>query len=135
MTKVNIFVLVKTFEDVFRKRKVFSCEICKNFRSTSFYRTPPVAAFGLWKDGKHLEDEGTNQAEACNLIKKQTLAQVFFSVNFAKFLRTPFWQSTSGRLFLTNILACTSVGFFLTDLFYVNLVNIYDCIEINIGVW
>ena len=37
---------------------VFSCEICKNFRSTSFYRTPPVAAFGLWKDGKYSEDEG-----------------------------------------------------------------------------
>ena len=30
-----------------------------------------------------------SQTEACNFIKKETLAQVF-SVNFAKFLRTPF---------------------------------------------
>ena len=28
------------------------------------------------------------QAEACNFIKKKTLAQAFLSVNFAKFLRT-----------------------------------------------
>ena len=37
--------------------------------------------------------------EACNFIKKETLAQVFF-MNFAKFLRTPFLQNTSGGLFL-----------------------------------
>ena len=34
------------------------------------------------------------QAEACNLIKKETLAQVF-SWNFAKFLSTSFRQNTS----------------------------------------
>ena len=28
--------------------------------------------------------------QACNFIKKQALAQVFFSVNFVKFLSTPF---------------------------------------------
>ena len=36
---------------------------------------------------------------ACNFIKKENLPQVF-PVNFAKFLRTPFLQSTSGRLLL-----------------------------------
>ena len=36
---------------------------------------------------------------ACNFIKKETLPQVF-PVNFAKFLRIPFLQSTSGRLLL-----------------------------------
>ena len=41
------------------------------------------------------------EASTCNLIKKETLAQVFF-VNFAKFLRTLFLQNTSGRLLLKN---------------------------------
>ena len=39
--------------------------------------------------------------QACNFINKQTLAQVFFSVNFVKFLRTPFLQNTSGGCFCT----------------------------------
>ena len=33
-------------------------------------------------------------------IKKETLAQVFFPLNFAKFLRTPFLQNTPGWLLL-----------------------------------
>ena len=39
--------------------------------------------------------------KACNFIKKETLAQVCFPVNFAKFLRTPFLteQNTSGGCF------------------------------------
>ena len=37
---------------------------------------------------------------AIKFIKNDTLAQVF-PVNFAKFLRTPFLQNTSGRLLLT----------------------------------
>ena len=36
---------------------------------------------------------------ACNFIKKETLARCF-PKNFAKFLRTPFLQNTSGRLLL-----------------------------------
>ena len=40
--------------------------------------------------------------EACNFINKETLAQVF-PVNFAKFLRTPFLQNTSGRLLLHHV--------------------------------
>ena len=40
--------------------------------------------------------------EACNFIKKR-LCQRCFPVNFAKFLRTPFSQNTSGRLLLKNI--------------------------------
>ena len=40
---------------------------------------------------------------SCNFINKETLmAQVSFPVNFAKFLRTPFSQNTSGRLLLGN---------------------------------
>ena len=36
---------------------------------------------------------------ACKFIKKETLAHVFScDVNFAKFLRTPFLQNTSGQL-------------------------------------
>ena len=49
--------------------------------------------------------------EACSFIKKEALAQPatlikkrlqrwYFPVNFAKFLRTPFLQNTSGLLFL-----------------------------------
>ena len=40
-----------------------------------------------------------------NFVEKETVAQVHtcFPVNFAKFLRTPFLQNTSGRLFLTMI--------------------------------
>ena len=37
--------------------------------------------------------------QVLSFIKKETLAQVF-PVNFAKFLRTPFLQNTSGRLLL-----------------------------------
>ena len=37
--------------------------------------------------------------EACNFIKKR-LWHRCFPVNFAKFLRTPFLQSTSGQLLL-----------------------------------
>ena len=37
--------------------------------------------------------------QACDLIKKKTLAQVF-PVKFAKFLRLSFLQNTSGQLFL-----------------------------------
>ena len=33
-----------------------------------------------------------------NFIKKETLAQVYFLVNFVKFLRTSFLQNTTGRL-------------------------------------
>ena len=39
------------------------------------------------------------QAEACHFIKKETVAQMF-RVNFVKFLRTPFLQNISGRLYL-----------------------------------
>ena len=38
-------------------------------------------------------------AQVCNFIKKETL-QKCFPVNFAKFLRTPFLQKTSGGLLL-----------------------------------
>ena len=52
---------------------------------------------------------------ACNFIEKETLAQVF-PVNFAKFLRTPFLQNTSGGCFC---------------LFIRTLFNIYQKYEIR----
>ena len=42
---------------------------------------------------------------ACKFIEKEALAQVF-SVNFAKFLKTPFLQNTSERLLLCFITFC-----------------------------
>ena len=42
-----------------------------------------------------------NRPDACNFIKKETLAQVF-PVNFAKFLRTPFLQNTRVAAFTLN---------------------------------
>ena len=41
------------------------------------------------------------QSEACNFIKK-SLWHMCFPVNFAKFVRTSFFQNTSGRLLLTR---------------------------------
>ena len=43
------------------------------------------------------------------LLKKR-LWQRSFPVNFAKFLRTPFWQNTSGRMFLSEMVAGTVKG-------------------------
>ena len=43
------------------------------------------------------------QAQACNFILKKRLWHRCFPVNFAKFLRTPFLQNTSGRLLLPTI--------------------------------
>ena len=43
------------------------------------------------------------QTSACNFTKKETLAQVF-PVNFAKSLRAPSLQDTSGRLLLGGVL-------------------------------
>ena len=38
---------------------------------------------------------------ACKFVKKERLWHRCFLVNFAKFLRTPFSQNTSGRLLLS----------------------------------
>ena len=56
---------------------VISCEICKIFKSTLFYRTSPVST-----------SEGF-RFSACNFIKKETPEKMFF-YEFAKFLRTSF---------------------------------------------
>ena len=45
------------------------------------------------------------RAEACNLLKKW-LWHMCFPVNFAKFLRIPFLQNTSGCLLLDRIKCC-----------------------------
>ena len=46
--------------------------------------------------------ETATGGEACNFIKKESLLQRCFPVDFAKFLRTPFLQNTSGRLLLPS---------------------------------
>ena len=46
-----------------------------------------------------IKDVLRNFARPATLFKKKALAHMF-SVNFAKFLRTPFLQNTSGRLLL-----------------------------------
>ena len=43
---------------------------------------------------------------AATLLKKR-LWHRCFSVNFAKFLRTPFFQNTSGRLLFKELLKCS----------------------------
>ena len=47
------------------------------------------------------------QAEACNFIEKETLAQVYFPVNFPKFLRTPFLTEHLRWLLLTIVARST----------------------------
>ena len=50
--------------------------------------------------GKHLyQSLFLLKLQTCNFIKKEALAQVF-SKTFAKFLRSPFLQNTSGKLLL-----------------------------------
>ena len=66
-----------------------SCEIGKIFKNTLFYWTYPVAVSDSFR------------FPACNLKKK--FPQRCFSVNFAKILRTTFWQNTSRWLFLKFI--------------------------------
>ena len=43
----------------------------------------------------------SQNSQACNFVKKETLTQGF-PVNFAKFLRTPFSQNTSRLLLVEN---------------------------------
>ena len=51
--------------------------------------------------------------KTCNFIKKR-LRHTCFPLNFAKFIRTPFSQNTSGRLFLCDLLLLLS--FFIKTL-------------------
>ena len=39
-------------------------------------------------------------SEICNFFKNETLAQMLFFVNFAKFIRAPFLQNTTRRMLL-----------------------------------
>ena len=56
------------------------------------------------------------RAQACNFIKKEFLAQVF-SMNFAKFLRTPFLTEYIWRLLLKSVK--TACLYFLFSLFQI----------------
>ena len=59
------------------KTDFFCREICKIFKNTLLYRSPAAAFAGL-------------RFPACNFVKKETRAKMFFSVSFTKFLRTSF---------------------------------------------
>ena len=66
--------------------------------------------------GKHLHQSiFFNKVAGLRLIKKEILAQAF-PVNFAKFLRTPSLQNTSGRLLLYS----SPTVIFHTLLFQIN---------------
>ena len=69
---------------------MFSCEICKIFKDTLFYWTPPV----------DVSDSYTFQD--FNFIKKMIPAKMFFS-EFRKIFKNIFWQNTSGWLLLKII--------------------------------
>ena len=77
------------------------------FNTIKFYTMSFLCNYNFFIDEKHTEAVAERcsvrkvfleisqkftglRPQACNFIKKETLAQVFFSVNFVKFLRTPF---------------------------------------------
>ena len=63
-----------------------------------------LPVFIWWENTENQNSEiaaNTSEAGTCNFILfKKRLWQWCFPVNFAKFLRTPFWQITSGWLLL-----------------------------------
>ena len=91
---------------------MFSCEFCQIFKITFFNRTPPVTASGKLKAEAVVRrcsvkkvfceillnsQENTcarvsfSQLQECNLIKIESLTQVF-SYEFCEHLRTPFFR-------------------------------------------
>ena len=58
---------------------------------------------GVLKNFAKFTEKTPMPASACNVVKKETLAQVFYRKNFAKFIRTPFIQNTSGALLLKKL--------------------------------
>ena len=98
--------------------QVISCEYCKIYKNSFFYRTHPVAPSEYMVleavtqrcsvrtvvlrnftkfIGKHLRPEG------CNFIKKEALAQAF-PCDFVKFLKTPFPTEHLWAIVLKNSL-------------------------------
>ena len=77
--------------------KMILCKIFKSSHQRCSVRKDILSDFAKFK-GKHLCQSLRPAAEACNFIIKETLAQVFSYVSFAKFLRMPFLQNSSGRL-------------------------------------
>ena len=97
---------------------MFSCEFAK-FLRTFFYRTHMVASAD-----NHQIFFTNIRPEACNFIKKETLAQLF-SFEFCEMFINNFFQNTSGWLLLINPF---SVNFPI----YFNALQY--CIEINGGI-
>ena len=91
VVRTFLFLSLKTKKNIYRSshwrcsiRKVF-LKISQNLQKNTFVRVSYLIKF---------------QASACNFILKKRLWHRCFTVNFAKFLRTPFLQNTSGRLLL-----------------------------------
>ena len=72
------------------------------FRKT--HRKTPAAESLFWRP------------KTCNFIKKDALPQVF-SCDFAKFLRKPFLQNTSGWLLLTSCITYSLQYSFLMEMY------------------
>ena len=70
--------------------KVFSCEYCQIFKNSSFYRTPVMAASVSCNKVAGLKT---------SKVTKKRVQHRCFPVKFAKVLRTPFLQNTSGDCF------------------------------------
>ena len=80
-------IMIKLFVSRSSHRRCFiKIDVLKNFEKFHRKTSLPESLIKL-------------QARGLPLIKKETLEQVL-SVNFVKFLKTPFLQNTSGRLLL-----------------------------------
>ena len=71
--------------------------------------------------------KSSQEPEACNFIKKRHWHRCF-PVNFAKFLRTPFLQKTSGRLLLKiNLVKLFGNNHSYVELHTVTGVHPFEC--------
>ena len=90
---------------------MYSREICKISKNTFFYRTPSAAGSEVSLNNKQnrvYDSELRNfHLNLFFCFQKESSGGVLwkrcFPVNFAKFLRTPFSQNTSGRLLLALV--------------------------------
>ena len=71
-----VFSLVFYHTCYFSEKQVFSCEYCKNFKNSYFYRTPPVAASIQYRSnitGKLVFKDTT---KACRLCFEQVILPI-----------------------------------------------------------
>ena len=61
-----------------------------------------------WVNRKGKQQKQSPRGVVLKISSLKRLWHRYFPVNYAKFLRTPFLQNTSGRLLLANILRISS---------------------------